>query len=464
MQAAAEHPNPDILPSTGRSELRIPVSLPRLGTFSGSIRAAFLATAHVAPIIALFISVAAYALAPSPSDQAASPVSFFAVHPLAAVVINLVMTWSALAAVYLALGCTSAERANTGAFADLQDALIGLQSQLEQLCPDQSQQTPKFCELVQYKENLTSAIETRGPQWVLGYGYMSLLRRAHRAEETLITVQDKRIVIAGARYDLLRILESTLANKIELVAGLECAARFLRGGCQDDTSEEQTTSHTMPSQRMGEMGLIRSHLIRVPSSEEEARTILRDVRRSINDFRDGIQAGFIRARNHLLAVTIFTGFSLYCLLWLAIISGMTPDLVKTMAAYYLVGILIGLFARLNVESQNDTAVDDFGLSATRLISGPLMSGVAAVGGVLTVTLLSFSQQIGNVTPESSALIGLLNMTNHPLNLLVAATFGLTPTLLLDRLKQQADKYKQDLRSSEPLQKSPVSSNGSSNTA
>jgi hypothetical protein len=428
---------------------------------SGSIRAAFLATANVAPIVAVFVSVAFYALAASPTDPESSAGSSFVDHPLVAMVVYLGATWGALAIVYLALGCTSAERANTGAFAELHDALIGLRSQLGQLCPDRSQQSSKFGELVQYEEDLTSAIEARGPQWVLGYGYMSLLRRAHRAEEALITVQEKGIVIAGARYDLLRISESTLGNKLELVTGLVCAAKHLRGESEDGTTEEE--SHTRWHQRPDNTGAIPADLIRVPSSTEEARTILRDVRRSLNDFRDGIQAGFIRARNHLLVITIVTGFALYCLLWLAIIAGVEPYLIKTMTGYYLVGILVGLFARLNVESKNDTAIDDFGLSATRLISGPLMSGVAAVGGVLILTLLSFSQN-GTGTSASGPLTDLLSMKDHPLNLLVAATFGLTPTLLLDRLKQQADKYKQDLRSSEPLQKSPGSSGGSGGTA
>ena len=457
-EATAAHPNLEVLPLARPSEERLPVSLPRLGAFFRSVCAAFLATANIAPILAVFVSVAAGAQAASRADQPSVPVNFFGLHPLATVVIFLGLTWGAVALLYFLLGCTSAERANSGAFADLQDALIGLQSQLKQLCPDGFQQDPKFCELVHYKESLASAIQASGPQWVLGYGYTSLLRRAHRAEELLITVQNTPVVIAGARYDYLRILESTLANKVELVTVLDCAVNRLRG-----EPRNESTSDTGPSQTTDVMTLIRARLICVPKDDEEARTTLRDVRRSINSFRDDIQAGFIRARNHLLAITIFTGFSLYCLLWLAIIWGMTPQLINTMAVYYLVGILVGLFGRLNVESQNDTAVDDFGLSATRLISGPLMSGVAAVAGVLIVTLMSFSQQTGTGT-GSASLAELLDVTSHPVNLLVAATFGLTPTLLLDRLKQQTDKYKQDLRSSEPLQKSPGSSNTSGGTA
>jgi hypothetical protein len=421
--------------------------------FAESPRGAFIATAHVAPILALLITVTMYVTTP-PTEASTSWWEW-----LGPALAYLVIAWSLLALVHLLLGGSTAERTNTGAYADLRDALVTLRSALTALCPNApvgrsddeagSDCCPRPCthyELRDFEHSLTCDLNTPGPQWALGYGYINLLRRAHRAEESLILVQDLDVVVAGARYDELRIAESSLGNKDDLRRRLGESAHFLRHELAGQAGTARTTGQAAPSTGSP------CDFDGPPGTVTEARTILRDVRRAINDYRDGIQAGFVRARNHLVAITVITSFALYFLTWIGIIAAVSQDVMKNMAVYYLVGVVIGLFARLNVESQNDAAIDDFGLSATRLISGPLMSGVAAVGGVVVITLLSITQ----VSTDAVSLDTLLDLGKHPLNLLIAGTFGLTPTLLLDRLKQQADKYKQDLRSSEALQNTPAS--------
>ncbi|HZO29382.1 MAG TPA: hypothetical protein VFH48_25690 [Chloroflexota bacterium] len=419
--------------------------------FAESPRGAYIATAHVAPILALLITVTMYVTMPQVARTEESVRWWQWLGPALA---YLVIAWSLLALAHLLLGGSTAERSNTGAYADLRDALVTLRSALTALCPNTpvgrsdeeygSNCCPKsytHYELRDFEHSLTCDLNRSGPQWALGYGYINLLRRAHRAEESLILVQDLDVVVAGARYDELRIAESSLANKVDLRRRLGESAHFLRHELNRKTGTTRTNGQApSPTETP-------CNFDGPPASVVEARTVLRDVRRAINDYRDGIQAGFVRARNHLVAITVITSFALYFLTWVGIIAGVSQDVMKNMAVYYLVGVVIGLFARLNVESQNDAAVDDFGLSATRLISGPLMSGVAAVGGVVVITLLSMTQAKGQGEP----LTELLDLMQHPLNLLIAGTFGLTPTLLLDRLKQQADGYKQDLRSSEALQ-------------
>ena len=46
---------------------------------------------------------------------------------------------------------------------------------------------------------------------------------------------------------------------------------------------------------------------------------------------------------------------------------------------------------------------------------------------------------------------IFDLRKNLIGLLVAAVFGLTPGLLFDRLQQQSEKYKADLKSSEATQ-------------
>ena len=77
------------------------------------------------------------------------------------------------------------------------------------------------------------------------------------------------------------------------------------------------------------------------------------------------------------------------------------------------------------QSKTDTSIDDFRLATARLMAAPLYSGLAAIGGVLVV------QQ---------------NLALNVANILIAAAFGLTPSLLTSAIQKEADQYKTDLKS------------------
>jgi hypothetical protein len=284
-----------------------------------------------------------------------------------------------------------------------------------------------------------------------------------------------------------------------------------------------------------------------------ARAVLRTVRRAINEFRDDRWGGMVVARNRLFGTMMFTGLTAYALLAIAIISGAPKAAIAAASAFYLVGATIGLLSRLRGESQSDSGVEDYGLSTARLITLPLFSGLAGIGGVVLMAMLpgtsavlaptppssisatgfvdtaysQTSQATGGTPPSSasaaavptgmtlsatgeltgkSTAAGTTNFTalvsdnaeptikkplrltveNSPANptggggtphnvppspsasrispldeifdlrknvigLLLAAVFGLTPGLLFDRLQQQAERYKSDLKSSEATQ-------------
>src|SRR5688572_20290160 len=194
-------------------------------------RGALLATLNMATILALLITVAVYTTTDQPSTDPPLLALLYAV-------VNFVVAWFGLAIVYCLLGSPNAERVNTESHATLKDAIVSLRAALRRLCPDKSagrdddndacsHDHDEHFELRTFERTLRKDLDLPGPQWTLGYGYINLLRRAHRAEEALILVEDPAIVIAGARYDSLRITESTLSNRTELKCNLDGAVHIL---------------------------------------------------------------------------------------------------------------------------------------------------------------------------------------------------------------------------------------------
>jgi cell division septation protein DedD len=234
--------------------------------------------------------------------------------------------------------------------------------------------------------------------------------------------------------------------------------------------------------------------------ERLARAVLRHVRNSVNEYRNARWNGLILARNRLLATFMLTGMIVFALLAIAIMSGAERSTIIAATVFYLVGGTAGLCNRLRSESQAEAAIPDYGLSAARLITIPLFSGLGAIGGLLFVAYLPFATPV--FAPDSSKppaagttekaapkapapapaagttekaapkapapapaagttekaapkapktppkLEDIFDFKNNLIGLFVALVFGLAPGLLFDRLQQQADRYKADLKSSQ----------------
>jgi hypothetical protein len=216
-------------------------------------------------------------------------------------------------------------------------------------------------------------------------------------------------------------------------------------------------------------------------SPTEARAILREIRRAVNEFRDDRWSGLVRARNRLLAAVIFTGLTAYLLLALAVAMDARREVIAGMGAFYLVGAVVGLFNRMHADAGTEAAVaavEDYGFSWAQLMHTPLFSGLAALGGVALLALLPAvapvpGPLVGSPTPAATGtpvappapvmrqvpatppLGDIFDLTRNPVGLLVAAVFGLTSSLLTDRLRQQAENYKADLRSTQASNRQPV---------
>jgi hypothetical protein len=285
---------------------------------------------------------------------------------------------------------------------------------------------------------IEQGLEGKGEPWTTGLGYIELWHRVHRAEEALVKVEPHIEALGGAMRDESRLTNATMDNKESLLERLRCAVALL-----DDSGTDIYLSYVDEP----ETSSLTKEGLATPNTRAKALKILSEVRYEINNFRDNALEGTVHARNRLRHTSVVLGIAAYALLGLAIFADAPNTIIIWVVTYFLVGAIIGLFARAQGEWSANTAVDDFGLSSARLIHTPWLSGLAAVGGVLITSILD-SHLLSN-NPDTATLDAIFQ--NRPSLLIVAAVFGLTPDLVIRRLTQQVDKYKEDLESTQSSQ-------------
>jgi len=286
-----------------------------------------------------------------------------------------------------------------------------------------------------------------GLRWVTQAGYIDAWRSLHRAEELLLERSDDAALVAHIVFDDLRLTGSKMAHSDELRRKLRSAATVA------EPDAVQYLGRVIGNEPFTDQPRTRQPLPDSPESKS-ARAVLRTVRRTINEFRDDSRDGLVRARNNLYATVFFAGMTAHAFLGAIMLSNrISVSSALGGAAFYFVGALVGLFRQLRVASDADRVTEeDYGLYVARLIHVPLFSGLAGVAGVALTTLLP---AIAGATDDSTArkaLGDVFNVEDSPASLALAAIFGLAPTLLISTLQQRAEKYKEDLKSSEPAER------------
>src|SRR5438034_7811646 len=307
--------------------------------------------------------------------------------------------------------------------------------------------------------------------WSTGTGYNSAWTLLHHAEEAMIEVTDVDTVLRGAKHDFLAIQGSQIDSKDGLLADVIRAVAVLKlppDEAEDYLKEHQPgkmpvtlsqltelihhSSALPPAGTVSNKGVENAH----PKTEAEAaaRITLREVRSTLNSFRDNRWEGFVRQRGRLLRAIAVTGIVTYVSICFVLASGPPPDFILAATLFYIVGAIAGLFVRFYHESRSSTPVDDFGLTTIRLLAIPLLSGLAGMWGALLVILLpdlafQFSSQVSTAALQSSIAKGLndIQYLLSPQFLLAAAVFGATPNLVIQGLQRRAEEYASELKSS-----------------
>ena len=400
----------------------------------GSRAAALIATAPLAPVAAAVVSVAAYA--PSPSTPPLELIPWLAwlgpyleyVRSLTLVgaALNYALAWAVLAGLYFGLGFTTGRGANAGAYDELRRRATELRARRLAFAPEATASAAwaAFCAMA---DAVAERLGRPGPQWVLGTAYIDLWDQVHRAEEELLAFAPLDWARCCLRHDLQRVRSSPL-DGTELVS--EAAAALAPAPAAPTTGGRQRAG---AADRAG----------RSPS---DLRLQARHLRRAVNEYRDNRRAALVRTRNYLAAAMLFTGVTVYTLLWLAIGARMQAETVQASMTVFLIGAVVGLFNRLYADSRMDGVQDDYGLTISRLIMTPLLSGVAAVLGVALVSTAAAVQ--GAPGAAAGTLRSAFDLLNQPVSVLTAAALGLTPGVLLDQLNQRTARLKDDLQASQ----------------
>ncbi len=406
---------------------------------TGTYAAALFSTGNTVPVFAAFISVLLYiTLSSFPG---------FIWLTLSATVggsLFVLLCWLVVARLYKR--STAVDRANAASYEHL---LNRLQQAGAWYATLKARPSPKnnslyaigIQEISSSFNAIYKSLQTKGPSWITATGYISAWKLMHRIDEAFIEIEPVEAVIHNALHDEMSLQSSTLTNREDLLNKLRRAVKMLDQGAAVYLNQQPPQAQQpSPDDRASHIDLqatpstVQKPIVPKENNDAfsntievgtQARTIIYEVRNTLHHFRDDRWDKLLRVRNQLMKMTLETGLLLYLLVEFAIMMNVGADVLKAATILYFVGGLVGLFSRLYDQSKTDTSIDDFRLANARLIAAPLYSGLSAIGGVLVV------QRMFD-----------LNVTS----ILIAAAFGLTPSLFTSAIQKEADQYKTDLKS------------------
>jgi hypothetical protein len=480
-----------------RASLAPPVAIPGDRAFNAKVSvfdspayaAALVATMGLFPMIGTIWTIAFYRISLGPIAWSASRNAEYGIVLVFSSMVAGSAVWLSFASWYMQL--TRPESANSSSYRQLQQHLIGLTARLE-MREDEASPSLARAEVARYHDMIERELNSPGElRWVFATGYVDLWRALHRAEEGAFLIGPREDIIRNGFQDELRLRNSRINDRECLRDQLRKALHALDADiCLVQPVGPRNATARPPAIRREQKSALPTPKA-TAIDQVKARLILAGVRRALNEYRDSKYAGLVQARNRAVRTMLVTGFATYGLVAIAAVSDTSRRTLIQATGIFVVGALVGLFSRLYDDSRADasTTIEDYGLSTVRLLTRPLLSGLAALGGVfVTVSLPGTlhdslaapspppaitagqpAQQAGSAslqplaqpavstgTPASppASMVGALRLSSifdieqHPLDLVVAAVFGLTPGLLFSRLQQQTEDLKADLRASE----------------
>jgi hypothetical protein len=272
--------------------------------------------------------------------------------------------------------------------------------------------------------DINTRLNSQDLHW-LSTGYVSLWDRINKADEAIIDVLPCETVIESANYEELRLNNSLVPDSEDLLTLLKNTIKTLRSANATDTVSSDP-NRSSPSTAINGQGS--------QQSVQEARANIRKVKSALHKFTNERWDGLVRARNQLMVTAFLTTFFTYILVIIAILANVPRMNTIDAMVFYFLGAIVGLFGRLFDERNADTVMDDYGLSMARIIVTPLISGLAALVGVLFVTTSSTLDTIYTITIQ---------------NLVLAAVLGFSPNILINNLRSKSEAIKGQIKSASP---------------
>ena len=408
---------------------------------TGTYMAALLSTGITVPVFAAFLGILLYI---THSEFPGFPSLTLSATVGGSLVVLL--CWLVIAGLYKRF--TAVDRANAASYEQLlnrlQQAAAWYKTLTQKPVPERnSLYTIGKREIFTSISAIYESLKTKGLSWISATGYTSAWKLMHRIDEAFIEIEPVEAVIHNALHDEMSLQDSTLTNRDDLLNKLRRAVKKLAPEAafylnqqppQFPPDDQNKDDQNMLSGPHATQSATQSTVNPEGNNEAfsntidpatQARTIIYEVRTTLHHFRDDRWDKLIRVRNQLMKMTLVTGLLLYVLVEFAIMVNVGAEVLKDATILLFVGGLVGLFSRLYDQSKTDTSIDDYRLATARLMAAPLYSGLSAIGGVLVV------QRMFDLSVTS---------------ILIAAAFGLTPSLFTSAIQKEADQYKTDLKS------------------
>jgi hypothetical protein len=323
--------------------------------------------------------------------------------------------------------------------------------------------------------------------WLLGTAYNELYRRIHLIEADLLLLCPSEELLSFAVEDYFRLADSQV-NRHELWQyQIERAIAMLGEDPREHFHRPVPGRITVPlaGATVDVAGLT------------GARFLLREVRTAVDEFRDSSFEGLVRLRGRTTWTLFAASLTVYISLITAALCGVDSKLLVGAGAFFITGVLVGLLNRMLTEQQLASDIEDYGLSTVRLFQTIVISGIAAVLGVVVATYGVYAVDQASVVPavpdtarpntptlvtappvtpaatvtatatatptspggdatagqrgetQAPALSEIFDLGRYPVLLLVAAAFAVTPGLVLRRLEASSTSLKQEIKSIEP---------------
>lgn len=320
-----------------------------------------------------------------------------------------------------------------------------------------------------------------GLSWMLETGYITSWETLSRVKEAFMEIYPDAVVVGEAFTDWLCIKGSKIPNSEFLLRNSAQAVCTLAPSAtvfftenllpaNDPSGPSSAGAFTRPATTGNSVPSVAQESSPPPSSShdsaapsptvdlyaqqqarEQAKSILRQIRITLNRYIYDRWEALVHTRNLLLATIAIAGTVIYLLIALAVVTKVPIPSLAAGMVFYTVGATSGLFGWLYRGSRTDATVDDYGLMPARLIATPLLSGLAGIGGVVITAVLYKALLRASVPPNHADITTSLGaiFSLDPSLILAAALFGLVPSLIIGTLLKQSRLYVEDLKAVRP---------------
>lgn len=324
---------------------------------------------------------------------------------------------------------------------------------------------------------------SRRVDWLRSAGYNECYKRLHSIQADLLLLVGRAELLACIHEDYRALTDSRVPGADSLQYELERSVAEL--------GLDAATFFTRPKGAMAAAGAPER-----PAPEarpapapptDEIRFRVRSVRIALDTFRDRTFEGLIHQRDRARASTFATGAILYVVLVWTLLFDIKHDALLYASILFAVGATVGVFARLLIQSEVGSDVEDYGLYVARVAQTVVASGVAALLGVVVTVYAAAAVNDADIVPTASLasppaatrtatvtaaptpiatpvvtpaaptpgssvngvrLASVFDFEAYPIAIVIAAIFGLSPTLLLKRLEDATTRLKMDIKSIE----------------